>query len=137
MNKYYLEKADINSPKLYETEVVSDTVVDILPDDSAFFGVSAVNARKNKEVFGTGETFTLDFGDHCVGYLSFRMRHNDRYLDAPVRLKLRFGETAYELSRDFSTYHGGLCPSWLQEDIINIDFPETVQLPRRYCFRYL
>lgn len=137
MNKYYLEKADINTPKLYETEVVSDTVVDIQPDDSAFFGASAVNVRKNKEVFTAGDTFILDFGDHCVGYLSFRMRHAERYLDAPVRLRLRFGETPYELSREFSTYHGGLCPSWLQEDIINIDFPETVQLPRRYCFRYL
>ena len=137
MNKYYLEKADINAPKLYETEIVSDTVVDILPDEDAFFGVKAVNARKNAEVFGSGDRFILDFGDHCVGYLSFRMRHDDRYLDAPVKVKLRFGETAYELSRDFESYHGGLCSSWLQEDIISIDFPEIVSLPRRYCFRYL
>ena len=38
MNKYYLEKADINNPKLYETEIVSDTVVDILPDDKITHG---------------------------------------------------------------------------------------------------
>ena len=137
MNKYYLEKADINNPKLYETEIVSDTVVDILPDETAFFGVKTANARKNAEVFVPGDTFVLDFGQHCVGTLSFRMRHDDRYLDAPVKVKLRFGETAYELSRDFASYHGGLCSSWLQEDIISIDFPEIVTLPRRYCFRYL
>ncbi|MBQ8577731.1 MAG: sugar hydrolase, partial [Clostridia bacterium] len=136
MNKYYLEKADINNPKLYETEVVSDTVIDILPDETAFFGVKTANARKNAEVFAPGDTFILDFGQHCVGYLSFRMRHDDRYLDAPVKVKLRFGETAYEISRDFASYHGGLCASWLQEDTISIDFPEIVSLPRRYCFRY-
>ncbi len=137
MNKYYLEKADINTPKLYEREFTSDTVVDIVPDAAAFFGVSAVNARPMGEVFGTGDSFILDFGDHRVGYLSFRMRHDDRYLDAPVKVRLRFGETAYELSRDFATYHGGLCASWLQDDTVSIDFPETVTLPRRYCFRYL
>ncbi|MBQ8577233.1 MAG: hypothetical protein IJ449_04605 [Clostridia bacterium] len=137
MNKYYLEKADINTPKLYETEVISDNIVDIVPDETAFFGVRAVPLGKNKEAFVTGEKFILDFGDHCVGTLSFRLRHEARYLDAPVRLKLRFGETAYELSRDFSTYHGGLCPSWLQEDIVTVDFPEIVHLVRRYCFRYL
>ncbi|MBR7136567.1 MAG: sugar hydrolase, partial [Clostridia bacterium] len=137
MNKYYLEKADLNLPKLYEKEISSDTAVDILPDESAFLGAVAVNARKNAEVFVAGDRFTLDFGDHRVGYLSFRLRHEARYLDAPVRLHLRFGETPYELSRDFSSYYGRLCPSWLQEDIINVDSPGIVSLPRRYWFRYL
>ena len=62
MNKYYLEKADINNPKLYETEIVSDTVVDILPDETAFFGVKTANAHKNAEAFVPGDTFVLDFG---------------------------------------------------------------------------
>lgn len=137
MNKYYLEKADIHTPKLYEHERVSDAAVRIVPDDTAFFGVRAVSAGPLGKVFCTGDSFILDFGAHCVGYLSFRMRHDDRYLDAPVKLRLRFGETAYELSRDFASYHGGLCPSWLQEDTVTLDFPETVTLPRRYCFRYL
>ena len=137
MNKYYLEKADINTPKLFETEVVSDTVVDIVADESAFFGAKAVNPRKNKEIFGTGDTFVLDFGDHRVGYLSFRMRHDTMYLDAPVKVRLRFGETPFELLRDFSSYHGTLSPTWLQEETVYIDFPEIVSLPRRYCFRYV
>ena len=137
MNKYYLEKADINTPKLYETEVTADTIVDIIPDETAFWGVKAANARPNASVFTTGDRFILDFGHHCVGYLSFRLRHHITYLDAPVRLRLRFGETPFELSREFDTYHGTLCASWLQEEILNIDFPELVQLPRRYCFRYL
>ncbi len=137
MNKYYLEKADIHTPKLYETELTTDQTVAIVPDEAAFFGVRTENAGKNKEVFLPGESFILDFGTHCVGYLSFRMRHDDRYLDAPVKLKLRFGETPIEIFRPTDSYHGGLCATWLQEEIINIDFPEIVKLPRRYCFRYL
>lgn len=137
MNKYFLEKADINCPKLFETEIVSDSVVKIVPDENAFFGVRAVECGKNRSVFQTNDTFILDFHDHRVGYLSFRLRHDTQYLDAPVKLKLRFGETAYELSRDFADYRGGLCPSWLQEEILHIDSPDIVRLPRRYCFRYL
>lgn len=137
MNRYYLEKADINTPKLYETEVTADTVVDIIPDGTAFRGVKAADPRPNNAVFNGGDRFVLDFGRHCVGYLSFRLRHDNIYLDAPVRLRLRFAETPYELSRESDTYRGTLCPSWLQEEILNIDFPGVVQLPRRYCFRYL
>ena len=137
MNKHLLEKADINTPKLYEREVLTHTVVDIIPDKKAFWGVKASNPRPNRTVFTAGDRFILDFGEHCVGYLSFRLRHDQIYLDAPVKLKLRFGEIPYELSRSFESYHGTLCASWLQEEIIHVDFPETVRLPRRYCFRYL
>lgn len=137
MNKYYLEKADLNTPKLYETEILSDEVVEITADYTSFWGVRVHTLGKNKAVFSTGEKFILDFGRHCVGYLSFRLRHDVRYLDAPVHLKLRFGEIPYELSRDFSSYHGSLSSSWLQEEILHVDEPGIVRLPRRYCFRYL
>ncbi|MBP3919687.1 MAG: hypothetical protein J6I50_11030 [Clostridia bacterium] len=137
MNKHYLEKADINTPKLFETEIVSNQTVEIVPDESAFFGVRSVPVGTNREVFVGGDRFILDFGCHCVGYLSFRLRHDTAYLDAPVQLKLRFGETPYEMSRDYASYHGGLCASWLQEDTVSVDFPEIVKMPRRYCFRYL
>jgi len=137
VNRYFLEKADLNTPKLYEKEVLTDTVVEILPDASAFWGVRVQTLGKNRSVFKTGDSFVLDFGEHCVGTLSFRMRHDTRYLDAPVRLKLRFGEIPYEIARDPASFHGSLSVSWLQEEIVNLDFPGVIELPRRYCFRYL
>ena len=137
MNKYYLEKADRNTPALHETQVFSDMTVQIVPDTDTFFGARVVRQRKSREVFTSGDQFVLDFGDHRVGFLSFQMRHDDVYLDAPVRLKLRFGETAYELFRSFESYCGSLCASWLQEEVLNLDLPGKVTLPRRYCFRYL
>lgn len=137
MNKYYLDKAEANLPKLYETEVSADRTVCLTENPEIFFGVDVKDTGKLKEVFREGESFILDFGQHCVGMLSFSMRHDKIYLDAPVRLKLKFGEIPYEMSRDFSVVKGGLCAAWYQEEIINIDDPGTVTLPRRYCFRYL
>ena len=137
MDKWLLDKADANCPKLFEGEVCTDRTVKIVADDTAFFGASAVPEGVIPPVLKSGDSFTLDFGTHCVGFLCFRMRHVNVYLDAPVRLKLRFGEIPYELWRDFDSYHGSLSKTWLQEEIINIDDPGLVQLPRRYTFRYL
>ena len=102
MDKWLLDKAEANCPKLFEREVCADKTVKIVADDS-FFGASAVPEGVIPPVLKTGDSFTLDFGGHCVGYLSFRLRHVSTYLDAPVRLKLRFGEIPYELWRDFDS----------------------------------
>ncbi len=137
MNKEYLEKAGANLPKLYEHEVASDKTVKLVEDGNRFFGVDAVENGKIPAVLESGDSFLLDFGEHCVGYLSFSMRHVDAYLDAPVRLKLKFAEIPYEMSRDYANTKGWLCESWYQEEILHIDEPGVVTLPRRYCFRYL
>lgn len=137
MNRFLLEKADINCPSLFEHEVRTDKTVRIVTDESTFFGAGAEAAGRIPEICRPGDIFTLDFGEHCVGYLSFRMRHHVWYLDAPVRLRLRFAEIPYELWRGYETYHGNLCSSWLQEEIITLDEPGVVRLPRRYTFRYL
>lgn len=137
MDKILLDRAERNCPKLYEQEIISDKTVEIVADESAFFGAVAKPSGVMGQVFKTGDRFTLDFGQHCVGYLSFNFRHAAVYLDAPVRLKLRFAEIPYELWRDFDSYHGSLSHTWLQEEIINLDDPGLVQLPRRYTFRYL
>lgn len=137
MKEYYLTKAEENTPPLFYETVRSDHAVEIVADDRAFFGCSAVDRGRIPEVFQKGDKFVVDFGRHCVGRVSFHVRDNGRYIDAPVRLKLRFAEVPYELFRDNATYHGGLCDSWLMEDVINIDLIGRVDLPRRYSFRYL
>ena len=129
MDKWLLDKADQNTPKLFEGEVCTDKTVKIVSDDKAFFGASAIPEGVVPPVLKTGDRFTLDFGQHCVGYLSFRFRHVSTYLDAPVRLKLRFGEIPYELWRDFDSYHGSLSHTWLQEEIVNLTIPAWWSCP--------
>ncbi len=137
MKDYYLKKADENMPVQTNRIKASDTVVEIYEDDSKHMGIGFKTVGTIKDELVPGDKFILDFGDHCVGKLSFKVNKVKTYLDAPVKLKLKFGEIPYEMSRDFSTFYGTLCQSWLQEEIIYVDYEGLVEMPRRYAFRFL
>ena len=72
-----------------------------------------------------------------MGYFSFKLSCVDIYIDAPVRLSIKFCEVENEIDDDFSSYKGGLCETWLQEEIVNIDFPGEYNMQRRYAARYI
>ena len=116
MQAYYLQKADENLPPLHTT---------------------VIRPAAEERPLQNGDTLVLDLGNHYVGYFSFTMWHANWYNDAPLRLELRFCETARELEDDYDDYHGSLCRSWLQDEIINVDFPGVHRLPRRYAARYV
>lgn len=137
LRSYYLKKAEENTPPMFYETVKSSRAVEIVEDASAFFGCSAKDCGEIPAVLKTGDKFVVDFGRHCVGHVSFTLWDNGRYIDAPVRVKLRFAEVPYELYRDHATYHGGLCASWLMEDVFNFDRIGRIELPRRYSFRYM
>ena len=88
-------------------------------------------------VLEPGDVLVLDLGCHYVGRLSFKMWWVDEYIDAPVRLSVRFHEALSELDDDYSSYNSWLCRSWLQDEVINIDFPGVYSMPRRYAARYV
>jgi len=116
MKEYYLKKADENLPELIYEKIRI--------------------ASEARELF-RGDSIVLDLGDYYVGRFSFVLGYKDMYLDAPVRLCIKFCETKEEIDTDFSTYHGALCASWLQEEIINIDMIGEYKMLRRYAARYI
>lgn len=116
MKELYLKKADMYLPELNEKIIIPKVPDTILTE---------------------GDDIVIDLGNHYVGYFSFMLNYVDMYIDAPVRLYIRFCETQKELDDDFSTCKGGICESWLQEEIINIDFPEEYKMSRRYAARYI
>ncbi len=132
----FIQKAESCKPKIHKKEYRSYSPVDFIADEDAFQNVKAIPAEE-KESYGTGDKICLDFGRHITGFFRFSLGQYKHYLDAPVRLKIKFAETPYEAYRDFSTYKPGLCPSWLQEEIITIDTKGEVRLNRRYAFRYV
>ncbi len=113
---YFLSKAQENFPELYYR---TNT-----PDINEFIGSS-------------GDSVLLDLGEHAVGHFSFNFDRVDVFVDAPVRLIIKFGEDMREINADFSLYNGTLSKTWLQEEIINLDFPQKMTLPRRYACRYI
>ena len=97
MKEFYLKKADENLPSLIN-EMISPEVQDKIMDN--------------------GDEIVIDLGNHYVGYFLFKVNHVDIYIDAPVRLYIKFCETKNELDYDFSEYNGSLCGSWLQDEML-------------------
>lgn len=116
--KYFLDKAEENMPKLYSRE--------IRPEPS----VHEVRVYR-------GDELLLDLGEHAVGTFSFKFDNIDDFIAAPTKFIVRFAEDMREVEDDFSAYKGTLSPVWLQEETVIADFPGTVTLPRRYSCRYV
>ncbi|MBE6748014.1 MAG: hypothetical protein E7557_02165 [Ruminococcaceae bacterium] len=113
---YLLNKAQENYPELRFTILT--------PDITEF-------------IASNGDSVLLDLGEHAVGHFSFKFDKVNIFVDAPVRLKIKFGEDMREINDDFSHYSGTLSETWLQEEILNLDFPQNVTMPRRYACRYI
>ena len=79
MKEVYLQKADENLPAINEEIIIPEFPHTIL--------------QKNDEI-------VLDLGNHYVGYFSFTLSCVDIYIDAPVKLCVRFCETKRELDDD-------------------------------------
>ncbi|MCI8834953.1 MAG: sugar hydrolase [Ruminococcus sp.] len=87
---------------------------------------------------GKGDKVIFDFGDHQVGYVSFVAVPMGSHYDAPAYLRLKFAEVPSELLEDAKDYDGWLSKSWIQEETLHLDIlPASVNMPRRYAFRYM
>ena len=114
--KYFLKKAVENMPKLYSKEMRPEP-----------FSVEVDH----------GTSVLLDLGEHCVGNFSFSFDIIDDFISAPVKFTVRFGEDMREINDDFSAYKGRLGSSWLQEEVLIVDYPGRVEMQRRYSCRYI
>lgn len=136
VNKEFVKKAERFRPQIYTREYSSPIPVAFVEDEGVYQNIKAVFASE-KESYCTGDRVCLDFGRHITGYFKFFLGQYQEYMDAPIRLKLKFAELPYEAYRDFDTYKPGLCSSWLQEERITVDTKGEVRLGRRYAFRYV
>lgn len=141
-NKELVQIAEQLTPELYTTGVRPTRLVKMTADDEAFQGWRTEHAATIEEwkqtSYGKNDSFTLDFGDHQVGYLTLSVKPVGSPPDAPLKLKLIFGEMPCETAEPFESYEGWLSSSWLQEELVFVDIlPAVIKLPRRYCFRYM
>lgn len=142
-NEAFIAKAEQLKPELICTEVHPVHLIDVVSDESAVHGWRAnvlepAEALADKS-FGKGDSFILDFGTHLVGYLDhIHIKPVGSPPDAPLHLKITFGEMPIEMAEPFSSYEGWISSSWLQEEVFHIDvLPGVLSLPRRYSFRYV
>lgn len=138
VNEDFLARAQALAPVLLQTEVRPSGTVEIVPAGADYAARPAQESFIRSRPMGRGDRLCLDFGDHQVGYLSFALTPEGSPPDAPAFLRLRFGETPYEIGADVSGYRGEISRSWFQEELIHVDvIPSQVHLPRRYAFRYV
>lgn len=137
----WLARANELKPVLKHWTVPAKTVVECSASETAWQKTEikpiAGAATLRSNFYKTGDSVIVDFGETIVGRIRLNL-HPEGKNDSPLRLRLIAAETPYELSRNFSDYHGTLSRSWLQEEIINIDIlPCSHELLRRYSLRYL
>lgn len=136
VNEAFLKKAIALEPKLIEGNVKPIRIVDI--DENARVQFKATIEELACNEMKRGDSVILDFGDHQVGYISFDVRTVGSPQDAPVYLKLKFGEIAKEIKEKSDEYDGWISTAWIQEAHIHIDVaPTRITLPRRYAFRFM
>ena len=141
-NHAFVMKAEGLKKKLIVKKEEPTGLVTVQTDPNAVHGwkckkVADIDSLDDK-AYGKGESLIVDFGDHQVGYLVMKIRPIGSPPDAPLHLRLTFGEMPIEMGEDFATYDGWVSSSWLQQETIHIDvLPHVLQMPRRYSFRYL
>lgn len=139
----WLKKAEEFKPALTETIKHPAGIVTLEKDAAAFQGWKAVSAGGIEQLYNTSFSkktsgIVVDFGEHLTGYCTFSLKTLRGDMDAPLRLKLTFGEVPAELATPFDPYPGGLSRAWLQDETVTVSvLPATITIPRRVAFRYV
>jgi len=141
-NEEFLSKAEALKSELYRTRVRPQSLVSVVSDDNSVHGWRCEKlssaAELNDKAFSKGDSCIVDFGDHQVGYVSIKIIPVGSPPDAPLHMRLTFGEMPLEMAVPFSSYDGWISSSWLQQETVHIDvLPNLLELPRRYSFRFL
>lgn len=135
-NEIFLEKARALLPELKPQIVPVERTVEIVRQAE---GPKILPAA---DYYGTalkkGDKLCLDFGNHTVGHISLRFDTTGSHPDAPAWLRLKFAERPCELFENAEDYKGWISMGWIQQEQVHLDvLPCTLDLPRRYAFRYL
>lgn len=138
----WAQKAAESAPVLKKTIRKPVSVVAPVQDASAFQGwlyeKTAGYSPSALEDFGKTKSITLDFGEHLTGYFSFAIRTLKGDMDAPVRLRLSFGELPAELNTPLDPWKASLSRAWMQDEVVTVNVPgQRISLDRRLAFRYL
>lgn len=142
-NEVLLGKSKANRPMIRKKLVAPSRLVDVVEDDTKLNGAGVVTSEKDLaklKSYGLmrDEKLILDFGDHRVGTFKIDIDQTGSPMDAPLYLRLKFAEMPGELAAESADYDGWLSRSWIQEEFIHIDeLPTTLELSRRYSFRYV
>ena len=138
--KLFLERAEEDRPVLIQKVYYpkGEVVAQASPADFQGWRLDPAieTVPYDSRRWNTDGSFILDFGEHIVGHFQFSILA-EGVVDAPVRLRLIFGEVPSEVCEPLEPYHGSLSRAWLQDETFNVLPPETRSISRRMAFRYV
>lgn len=142
INENFAEKAESYKIELKHKKRLPQSVTEFKEDKNSFQNLKAepISEVVFPITLNPGESVLLDFGDHCVGYLNYSLKHkvDKRITDSPVKFKFTFGEFPLEIVTPEEDYCGTLGAGWIQrEEKQTVFTPYSAVLERRYSFRYL
>ncbi|MGI6243714.1 MAG: glycoside hydrolase [Prevotella sp.] len=137
----WMQKAEACKPRLIRTVHHPTQEVQIVKDPNAFQGYKAVKsgdiADLYEKSFKTKKTVIVDFGEHLVGHVRFKIRDIQGMQDAVLRFKVTFGEVPSDLALPIDPYTGSLSRGWLQDFICDVDYSGAFTFNRRIAARYM
>ena len=140
-NERFASLAQAHKRPLIHTKKVPVCVIGVVKDGKGFqdFGVERLKDASLPVSLSAGDSLTLDFGCHCVGYLHYSLTHELYAItDSPAVLEFSFGEFPLELECSLDDYKGVLGNGWIQRETRSVAItPHSHELERRYSFRYL
>lgn len=142
LEQRWVRMAESLKPRMRETRVAPVSLVKPVEAAGTFLRwrmeAEAPAQQLGARLLRRGDRFILDFGRHLTGFLSFTLEGEGEAVDAPVRLRLTFGEAPADVSTPLESYQGTLSIAWLPDEVLNVDFlPRRVDAPRRHAFRYV
>ena len=137
----WLQKAEACKPVLKKTVHHPVQEVEIVKDNNAFQGYKAVKtgdiADLYRKSFKQKKEVIVDFGEHLVGNVSFKIKDIGSMQDAVLRFKVTFGEVPSDLALPIEPYTGGLSRGWLQDFVCDVSYDGYFKFNRRISARYM
>lgn len=137
----WLQKAEDCKPELKKTIHHPIRTVDIVADDDAFQGFKAVDNGELDDLYTKSlkekGTVIVDFGEHLVGHVCFKIKDLGPMQDAVYRFKVTFGEVPSDLALPIEPYTGGLSRGWLQDFQCDVTYGGYYEFPLRITARYM
>ena len=137
----WLQKAEDCKPVLNKTTHHPVREVKIVADANAFQGFKAVEDGDIKtlysESFKKKKEVIVDFGEHLVGNVSFKIKDIGPMQDAILRFKVTFGEVPSDLGLPVEPYTGSLSRGWMQDFQCDVSYDGCYTFNRRITARYM
>ena len=137
----WLQKAEACKPVLNKTIHHPLREVKIVADANAFQGFKAVEDGNINDLycksFKEKKEVVVDFGEHLVGNVSFKIKDIGPMQDAVLRFKVTFGEVPSDLGLPVEPYTGSLSRGWMQDFQCDVSYDGCYTFNRRITARYM